>query len=261
MLAALQSQMAQAVFDRGDEAAALTLFRGDVTKCVNGLALYRGNLSATWEKSLGAAYPVLRALVGEEFFVGLTRVFGRHHPSTEGDLHRYGAHFAHFLATFAPVEAYPYFPDMARYEWALHRAHFAEPAVPLERSALALMTPQQLEQLHVRLHPACTLLTSSWAVSSIWRAHQQTQDCSANDIDALPEFLTIRDFAVTVRPQWRVDLLPLSQAAYQALCAVTRGASLGDAVDAALAIDADFAFSDALQQWIDHAMLCPIERE
>ena len=259
MLAALQSQMVQALFDRADEAAAQSLFRGDVTRCIDGLALYRGNLAANWEKSLGAAYPVLHALVGDEFFAALTREFGQRSPSIDGDLHRYGADFADFLATFAPVASYPYFPDMARYEWALHRAHFSELSVPLERNTLARFTPLELEQLRVRLHPACTLLTSSWAVGTIWRAHQAAQDCAAVDINALPQVLEMQDFAVTVRPKWRVDLLPLTHGAYQALFEMARGASLGEAVDAALEIDADFAFTDALQQWIDHAVLCLVE--
>ena len=256
MLATLQSQMAQALFDRTDEAAALALFNGDSAKAQQGLALYRGNLSATWEKSLSAAYPVLRALVGDEFFAALTRAFGKQHPSTDGDLHRFGASFAGFLAGFPPVASYPYFPDMARYEWAMHRAHFADDLVPLERTALAAYTPDQLEQLCLRVHPACTLLTSPWAVSAIWRAHQPTPEYTA--AREFPQLLDVEDFAITVRPHWRVDLLPLSPAAYRALHCIAQGGCLGHAVDRALAIDADFSFADSLQQWIDEAVLCAI---
>lgn len=258
MLATLQSQMAQALFDRTDEATTLALFDGDSAKAQQGLALYRGNLSATWEKSLSAAYPVLRALVGDEFFAALTRTFGKQYPSTDGDLHRFGADFAGFLAGFTPIASYPYFPDMARYEWALHRAHFADILAPLERTALAVCTPEQLEQMRLRLHPACSLLTSPWAVSAVWRAHQPMQGNSA--AGDFPHLLEVDDFAVTVRPQWRVDLLPLSAAAYQALNCIAQGGCLGDAVDIALAIDEDFSFADSLQQWIDHAVLCAVVR-
>ncbi len=88
MLAALQEQLARALFDQTKDARALALFKGDCAHAQDGLALYRGNLIATWEKTLSAAYPVLRTLVGEEFFGALTTAYGKQHPSTDGDLHR-----------------------------------------------------------------------------------------------------------------------------------------------------------------------------
>lgn len=256
MLAAMQRQMAQALFDRTHESAALGLFKGDFAQSQRGLAHYRGNLSATWNSALTAAFPVLHALVGAEFFEALARAFGKQHPSTDGDLHQFGVHFADFLAAFAPVTSHPYFPAVARYEWALHRAHFADTAPTLHRDALACISPQQLEQMRVRLHPACTLLTSPWAVSAIWRAHQASAESLAS---ALPQQLAVDDFAVTVRPHWRVDLLALSPAAFHALRSLAQGNNLGDAIDVALDIDADFALAAHLQQWMDHAILCVIE--
>ena len=252
-LAALQAHMARALFDRGEEAATLALFKGDSTRAQQALALYRGNLGATWEKSLSAAYPVMQVLVGEEFFAPLVRAFGKQMPSTDGDVHRFGARFAEFLAAFAPVASYPYFVDVARYEWALHRAHFADRIVVLDRTMLANLSPQQLEDMRFRWNPACTLLTSSWSISAIWKAHQTK--AAAPIFNDLPQQLDCVDYAITVRPTWRVDLLPLSAAAYQALRQIEQGASLGEAVDAALAIDEDFAFASHLQQWIDAALL------
>lgn len=252
-LAVLQAQMVRALFDREEEVATLSLFKGDCMRAQQALALYRGNLSATWEKSLSAAYPVLRALVGDEFFAALVRAFGKQMPSTDGDVHRFGARFAEFLGGFAPVASYPYFVDMARYEWALHRAHFADRIAVIDRTMLASLLPQQLEEMRCRWNPACTLLRSNWAVSAIWQAHQVNADASA--LHALPQQLAAADYAVTVRPKWRVDLLPLSAAAYQALHQIEQGITLGEAIDAALAIDEDFAFAAHLQQWIDAAIL------
>ena len=257
MLAALQAQMAQAMFDRGNEADALALFKGDAAHTQEGLALYRGNLTATWDKTLSAAYPVLQALVGDEFFAALAKAFGKQHPSTDGDLHRYGAEFADFLTDFAPVASYQYFPDVARYEWALHRAHFAAATPAIDRAYLATCTPQHLEDLRLHLHPSCTLLSSNWSVSAIWRAHQSGRNgATAND---LPQQIDIADLAVTVRPRWRVDLLPLSAAASVALHRIHQGSCLGEALTNALAIDADFSLATDLAQWIDYAMLCVVD--
>jgi hypothetical protein len=254
MLATLQAQMVQAMFDRGNQAEALALFKGGAAQRQEGIALYRGNLTATWDKTLSAAYPVLRALVGDEFFAALARAYGQQNPSTDGDLHRYGAAFADFLAGFAPVASYRYFPDVAHYEWALHRAHFAPASLAIDRANLATCTPQQLEDMRLRLHPACTLLSSNWAVGPIWRAHQA--DPNGDAPPGLPQNIDIADCAVTVRPRWRVDLLTLSASSSAALHCIEQGACLGEAVDRALAIDAHFSFATELQQWIDHAVLC-----
>ncbi|MDL2357173.1 MAG: DUF692 family protein, partial [Pseudomonadota bacterium] len=123
-LADRQQAFAAALF--GADGGAPALFKGEAGEA--GLALYRGNLTATWEKTLSAAYPVLRQLVGDEFFGGLTRAYGMRHPSDDADLNRFGATFAHFLGGFAHVADYPYLADMARLEWALHRAHYGPDA-------------------------------------------------------------------------------------------------------------------------------------
>ena len=254
-LADLQAQMMQALFDREHEATAAPLFNGDSERVRQALAYYRGNLGATWEKSLGSAYPVVKALVGDEFFAPMVRVYGRQMPSTDGDVHRFGARFAEFLAGFAPVTAYPYFAGVAQYEWALHRAHFADRIALIDRQLLASKSPQQLEAMRFRLNPACTLLESTWAISAIWHAHQNPTGAEETIQTAMPQQLAMADHAITIRPQWKVDLLPLSAAAYRALRQIEQGACLGDAVDAAFEIDEDFAFAMHLQQWIDGAIL------
>lgn len=256
-LAAQQAAMVQALSDRKDERLPRALFNGSPLRVQEGMALYRGNQNAISEKVLGAAFPVMRALVGDEFFTQLAHAFNKKVPSTDGDLHRYGGHFSKFLASFTPVAQYPYFDDVARYEWALHRAYFADRHPPIDRQGLARLNPAQLEQSHFRLNPACTLLQSTWAVSTIWQAHQILADGAP--AAEFPEQLNATDFAITIRPQWKVDLLPLTAAAYQFLRCVELGACLGDAVDAALEIDEDFAFPVYLQQWINAAIFCAAE--
>ena len=256
-LAAQQAMMVQALSDRGDERLVVALFDGDMSRVQQGMALYRGNLKFTAEKVLAAAFPVIRTLVGDEFFTHLALAFYKKMPSTDGDLHRYGARFSAFLAAFAPVAQYPYFEDMARYEWALHRAYFADRYPLIDRAVLVGIDPAQLEQSQFRLNPACTLLQSTWAISAIWRGHQILADGAL--AAELPQQLNAADFAITIRPQWNVDLLPLTAAAYRFLRCVELGVCLGDALDAALEIDEDFAFAVYLQQWIDAAIFCTSE--
>ena len=241
------------MFDAKTEVVALPLFKGDAALAAQRLALYRGNLTGSWDKTLSSAYPVLRQLVGEEFFTALARAYGKQHPSEAGDLNLFGAHFADFLAAFPHVADYPYFPDMARLEWALHRAHYAPDAQAIDASALAHIDPERFEQAHLRLHPACALVSSEWDVVSIWRAHQPDSGCGFPDDPAQASYCLV------VRPQWRAEVLPLSAAAWKALDCLQRGESLGAALDAAFETDPEFDFGAQLQQWLRHGVFTGIE--
>jgi hypothetical protein len=247
-LAIAQQAFSNALFDAKTEPLALPLFKGDARLVEQRLALYRGNLSGSWDKALSSAYPVLKALVGEEFFTALVRAYGKVHPSETGDLNLFGAHFADFLTDFPHVAAYPYFPDMARLEWALHRAHYAAGAQTFDAARLQQMTPEQLDETRLALHPACSLFASEWAVVEVWRAHQ------ADAVEGLPQELARENYGLIVRPQWKAEVLSLNAAAHAALAVLQRKGTLGEALDAALVMDEDFDFGAHLQQWLQHAV-------
>ncbi len=213
-------------------------------------ALYRGNLTVTWEKTLSNAYPVLRMLVGEEFFGGLSRAYGAAYPSGSGDLNLFGADFADFLTDFPHVADWPYLPDMARWEWALHRAHYAPDAPAMTAAALAAFTPEQMERARFQLHPACRLLASEWAILPLWQAHQ------GNAEDApFPANLREASFAVVARPLWKSQVLPLDAANHGALAAMASGAEFGGALDIAFEIDPAFDFGASLGRWLAQGLI------
>jgi uncharacterized protein (UPF0276 family) len=250
-MAGQQQAFVTALFAPDAAAPVLAQLKGAAAE--HGLALYRGNLTATWDKTLSAAYPVLRQLVGDEFFSALSRAYGMAHPSGDADLNRFGATFAQFLEGFEHVAEYPYLPDMARLEWALHRAHFGADASGLGADALAALTPGQLEAARFTLHPACTLFASNWAVVGLWRAHQPG---SGVDFPAPRESPSL---ALVARPHWKAELAPLSQAAHAALGVLAAGEPFGAALDAAFEIDEAFDVAAHLQQWLQLAVLTALD--
>ncbi len=213
------------------------------------LALYRGNLRETWRKTLAAAYPVVLALVGEAFFGGLARAYGRAHPSDNPDLNRFGAHFSTFLRDFPQVADYPYLPDMAALEWLLHRAHYAPAADALSAQQLAAVGPEQIEAARFRLHPAAQLFSSAWAVVPLWQAHQPGSGT------AFPEVMAAAGHAVVARPAWRAGVQPLSAASHAALLVLSQGGTFGAALDAAFEKNDNFDVAANLQHWLAHGLL------
>lgn len=252
-LALSQQALSNALFDAKTEVLALPLFKGDAQLAEQRLALYRGNLAGHWDKTLSSAYPVLKALVGDEFFSALARAYGKAYPSRAGDLNQFGAEFAQFLETFPQVADYPYFPDMARLEWMLHRAHFAPNKDAITSEELRQLQPEQLDGARFILHPACCLFASTRAVVELWQAHQS--DLNA----AFPREIAHASHALIVRPQWKADVLPLTRAEHAALMLLQQGHTLGAALDAAMAVDEGFDFGAHLQRCLRNGVLVDIE--
>jgi hypothetical protein len=251
ILAASQQAFATGLFNAAESAPALAACKGGANE--HRYALYRGNLSATWNKTLASAYPVIAQLVGEEFFGGLSQEYGRAHPSASGDLNEFGSQFAAFLAAFPHTASLPYLPDMARLEWAMHRAHYASDAPAMTSSDLSAIAPDQLEECHLPLRPAVSVIASEWSVVPLWLAHQPGGP-------PFPDEMAAASYGLIARPRWKIALVPLSRASHAVLAVLHGGGSFGAALDAAFEIDEEFDVAAQLRQWLEYAVFTQREQ-
>jgi len=164
---------AAALLDPGQPApAGLRAFNGsDVTA---RFAVYRNNVVVSLVGVLADTFPVVRQLVGEEFFGAMARAFVREHPPRSPVMQAYGDTFPAWLEAFEPAAALPYLADMARLEFARLRAFHAADAAAIEPAALAaaLAEPQQIASMVLTLHPSLAVVASAHPVVSLWAAHQ-----------------------------------------------------------------------------------------
>lgn len=137
-------------------------------------AVYRNNVVHSLVAVLGDTFPVVRQLVGEEFFGAMARLFVVDQPPVSPLMHRYGAGLPEWLADFEPATALPYLSDMARLEWARLAAFHAADAEPIDVQALTglLQAPEQLAQASLVLHASVAVVRSAHPVVSLWGAHQ-----------------------------------------------------------------------------------------
>ena len=205
------------------------------------IEVYRNNYRGNLHDALAGAYPVVEQLVGKDFFGLLTRKFIEQHFSHSGNLHRYGADMAGFVADFEPAQELAYLPDVAALEWACHCAYFADDAVSLDIIKLGQIPPEQYPGLILHTHPGCHLVRSRYPIASIWRAHQPGANNDFYiDLDSGP------CNALVNRKDDVVQINELTAADADWLSSIQTGAALGNAAYATLERYPEFDLQAAL---------------
>lgn len=240
-----QDHFTRALFT-GDAADMESLVEGGALTASARLDIYRNNVLVNYQNALRDTYPALVRLVGDEFFNGAARRFARAHSSFSGDLHDYGEAFSTFLRDFAPARALPYLPDVARLEWAMHRVFHAADAAALAPGDFDGLDAGRLPQLRFALHPAARLLTSEFPVMRIWQISQPDAAVPDAEVDLGEGGQRV----LVIRRHFSVHLESLTPAEHAALASLDDGQILGDAVDAALALDPAFDLSTFLSRHV-----------
>lgn len=207
------------------------------------MAVYRGNVFGNWTQALSSAYPIVRKIVGEEFFRGLAHAYSRAHPSRSGDLNEYGEHLAEFVSRFRHTLDLPYLPDVARMEWLAHRAYYAAGAAAFDLQDVR-------ESSVFRLTPSCALLASDWPLGRIWAVHQDDYE-GPIEVD----LLSGPDRVLVHRPAWRAQVRSLAPGDYRFLDMIREKSALGEALGSALGEDPGFDASLALARWVDAGVI------
>ena len=249
-LSDFQADFAAALRERGrtPEMERWLAGAGDVVD--RRMAIYRANMVAAAEKALASAYPVIRQVVGNDFFHGLAREYQRATPSASGDLTDYGATLAAFLADFEHVQSMPWLPDLARLEWAAHRAYGAADAPDWDPSSLAAIEPDRQAAIRFQWSPGTALVVSSHPIVRIWTIHQPGYDGEFS-VD-----WTLADTALVARDGFVVRVSECSPADASFIAASLAGATFGDAAAATLADHPDFDLGALLARALAARLVC-----
>ncbi|MBC7916819.1 MAG: putative DNA-binding domain-containing protein [Rhodoferax sp.] len=210
-----------------------------------GLKAYQSNGHLMAERVLGAAYPVLAQMVGDESFGDLARALWHAHPPVCGDLGRWGEALPAFVETSAQLRDEPYLADVARLEWCLHLCATA-PDAAANPASVALLTQHDPADLTLLLAPGCAVVSSRWPIASIVSAHLDGSPSLAE----LGEMLRNRVAQNAV--VWRKGFQPSARLTLPGeaglLDALLFGDSLGQALEREGCAALDFA------QWFPHAI-------
>ena len=242
-LVEIQRGMAAAtIFGDAAALARLPIVGGTLSPAAR-VDVYRNNVCGNYRKALAATFPVVRRLVGATFFNAAVDAYVRAHPSTRGDVNRYGGELARFLADYAPARALAYLPDIARLEWAIDQAGIAADAPPFDLAALAALPEEAHAGLRFLPHPSMQLVASPYPILRIWQVNQPPFDGAA-EVD-LGEGGGARG----------IDIERLEPGAAALLRAIAAGEPLAVAAHRATAADPSFDLTAALRRYVANRAL------
>jgi hypothetical protein len=237
-----QQSLLAALFGNADEGALWPCLQAatHTTLARRGLQAYQSNGLALAEWALGAAYPVLAQLIGDESFAPLARHVWRQQPPQRGDVACWGAGVAAFIEAAPQLANEPFLADVARVEWALHRAATAADVQP-DLPTLALLSDgDEANAATVTLAAGVFVLASPWPVVSIVNAHlggEPTMEQAAERLQS-----AMGEHALVWRQGFKPRLRNISAAEHVLLAALLAGCSLDDALQQAVDASPEFDF-------------------
>jgi hypothetical protein len=243
----LQLAFASGVID--DARDVLAHLRDGVFPAQRQFQIYRHNTFANLTDALATDYPVVRRLVGAEFFDYAADAFIRAHPPHSGNLHDFGSKFAGWLAQFPPAQTLPYLPDMARLEWARQEAYHAGDAAPLTIDALSAVPAERYGDVIFTLHPSVRRVTSEFPILRIWQANQSIACDETVHLSEGPHCVLVarRDLVIKME-----SLEPGDETLLEAFA---NGWTLSLSSDAASARHADFDLGASLRRYVQTGVL------
>ena len=186
----------------------------------------------------------------------MAQVFVRQQPPRTRIVAFAGAAFPDFIATFAPAATVPYLADVARLEMARIESCHAADAEPLTAETIgrALADPHLLANMTITLHPSVRLLSSPYAIHSVWAAHQGAGELGSVDPMRPEQVLLFRDGL-------DVWALPVEAGSGYFLAQLHAGATLGQAADAAANADPldTFDLAGSIALLLRHPLVCQME--
>ena len=215
-----------------------------------GIRVYQANAAALAERTLASTFPVLAQLIGATSFEPLASYFWRKHPPVRGDMGEWGQPLAEFLDASPQLADEPFLGDVARIEWALHRAASAADATLDAASFSMLSEPPEHTQLPLSLgvSQGTFTLASAFPVVSIVNAHISGEPSIAKAAELIGSHCG--EYALVWRQGFKPRVRTSSPAEFALVNSLLQRLPIETALGAAHAVDPAFDFN----RWLGQAV-------
>ncbi len=188
-------------------------------------AIYKNNVFHSLTNALGDLYPVIKKLVGDDFFNGTAAFYLRQHPPQQAAMVHFAQDFPDFLETFEHTQTLTYLAPVARLELARHQAYHAQDCKPINSDYIGQIQPEALAESRFLLHPSLQLITSNQPIFDIWQSNQDGNNSEKNIQLNEPQQVLI------VRPYYDVYTYKINLSTYHFVDHLLKGNTLQEAIN------------------------------
>jgi hypothetical protein len=201
--------------------------------------VYRNNHVMSLITNLKDGFPVVSALVGDDFFGHMARIYIEQSPPRSPVMVFYGDTFPDFIRQFPPAGELPYLGDIAQIEYTQRLSLHASDAPYIDSDHMPY-DAQTLLLAQFHLHPSVHLIGSDYPIFDIWYANQGNLD---HDIRNNAQHI------ILVRHDDTVHLHLVSDGCLRFIKALASGMTLQNAINRQYA-----STSEALMRWIKFSL-------
>lgn len=168
----LQQNFSEHIFKKSDRKILQEISCSE-SEALARLNIYRNNVLGNFEAVLSSIFPVTKEILGAEKFAKLVQKYCQRFPSKSGNLNDFGQDFPKFLSRHQPV----YLKDLARLELFYNQACLAgKSATVFDVKKFKKLPVEKFAQLNFELDHSCILLSSKFAVFSIWKKEKEVKN-------------------------------------------------------------------------------------
>lgn len=193
---------------------------------------YRERLRETLEDDFGTTFEFLGER-GGDLVAKYIEIF----PSTERSLIEYGRNFSRFLETQNLSQE---IVDLAKLEWLLTEVDFAE-VRPMSAKGLDLLSSGETENLRLHLGGNVRLLQAQTPLVEVYENHESHP---SRDV-----------YLVVSKKKSGTEFEEISQIEFQALTAITEGATLAQVVQIFLLSGSPELMTERMRAWMENCWI------
>ena len=138
--------------------------------------VYRTTARSAHVSALMDSYPVCRAILGDDYFKQIAKLYFVQTPSRSANMNEYGDSFPGFIAQLynqrEELRDYYYLIDLARLEWEYQKIYFTANAVTFDIEVFQDNCERLGGEATLALQPCISLVSSSYQIFEIWQMHR-----------------------------------------------------------------------------------------
>ena len=169
-------------------------------------------------------------------------------PPSAIDPMLYAKGFAEFLEGFNTEQDWPHLTDVAMLDYGCFQARQAIDAGSINSKLFTEMSPEQLANRKIQLHPACFWMTSSFAIYDVWHRYNTSLPTKLGNT-LIPQEVVI------LRPQLKVEVHKVDLGFVKTLDALDGGETLNQALLKGSLADPQFNAVAAIQFLIQNNLI------